>query len=364
MENQTNTQPKKIRLKIVAAVGLLILVIGAILFSVGMSAAGWDFKKLDREQLTAAEFTTESAVDTVTLDGGWNYEVVRGESVRIDYFTSNLSDVSVTEATNPNTGKSALTLAEHSDRPWFYWVGLVNGVARMDAKVVVTITEDVTLKVNGASVGLTAADQNFNAVTVEGSSADLNLTNVRIAGDLSVDGASADVNLKNVTAAKVNLKGSSLDLDYEGGEAGSVTLNGSSLDADMTGVAVAGQLYADGSSIHVTMENSSVREVRLDGSSADFDGKNIDLYALYAHGSSVDARLQLVGSLTDIQTVRADGSSASVRVDVNGNGAFESGERFRDNAVYTGSGYKSITADGSSAKIELTFAGGESQFTA
>ncbi len=361
--SQENAKPKKKRTKFVVAIGVLIALAGGIIFFAGMASLGWDFSQLDHEELTAAEFTSENdyVFDSVTLEGSWNYQIVRGDKFRVDYFTSNLADVTCSETLDDTTGKAAFKLSEDWTGTWYYRIaGLMHGFKRGSVNVVITVPEDeaVTLTVNGSSADVTVEDINFKNINIEGSSANVSLTSV-IAENITLTGSSLDAVLTGVTADAVKLDGSSANIHIENSQIDSLDITGSSIDAVLTETDVAGKVSMNGSSANLSMTDSSAVEVRLYGSSVDFTSKRVDIKnSFYGEGSSLNAQINLAGSIRDVKRVSTDGSSASARIDENGDGKFSKDEKYNDGKAYNDRGpdaYKTFEVYGSSVDLELTF---------
>ena len=77
-------------------VGLTVFIIGAVMFTAGMSVLDWDFYKLDTAEYTAKSYTPEAVVSSFELDvESFPVIVKRGDAVSLDYYEASDSVVSV-----------------------------------------------------------------------------------------------------------------------------------------------------------------------------------------------------------------------------------------------------------------------------
>jgi len=376
-------------LKFAIVLGVLGIIAGGALFVVGMTALEWDFKALDREDLTEQTFASEQEIDAVTLEGNWSYVILRGESFKIEYYESDLCNYDIGVSASGG-GKYAFRLKE-TRKSWLSYLGFASDIKRRDLTVTVTVAEDCALTVNGSSARITAKNQDFKNIAMEGSDARLTLENVG-AANITARGSSCRAELKNITANDILIWGSDARANLTDITANDITAQGSSCRANITG-AEARDIKALGSDIHVnlytvsarnvsgdssscgltlqnseiaerisiqgsnarlTLNNSSAKDVYAKGSDVRVTSENADIRTFDGQGSSLRATLNLKGAKSDIKHATASGSSANVYLD---------GERSKTGFTNLGGdGFKTFTAIGSSVRLYVNMKGGESVF--
>ncbi|MCL2797855.1 MAG: DUF4097 domain-containing protein [Firmicutes bacterium] len=400
---------KKKFLIFASILGILAILAGGVVFTIGMTGLGWDFKKIDREEISEAKsFESDQAVNSVTLKGDWNYTILRGEEFKVEYYESDQCNYDI------GVSGGAFRLIE-SRKSWISYIGIANGFKRSGYTVTVTLTEDSAVTIRGSSATIIMKEQNFKSVSVRGSSAKLTMENAEVAGDITFDGSDAwtefenvkaagnitfggsslRASLKGVTARDVKMTGSDARLTMTGTAenvitANDITLKGSSIGATLTYVtardfkisgsdtrltlahvtarnvtagsssckatlqdsSVSERIHVGGSDARLTMNGSSAKEVSVKGSSLRVETDSADIRAFSGTGSDLRVTLNLIGAVTDIKSATVSGSSATLRID-----------EAKMSGGYHNAGYKTFSATGSSVSLRINMKGGESIFS-
>lgn len=249
--------------------GVTLLVVGIVLFVVGMSLLKWDFLSLDTEKYEAKQFVlTEeqsAAVTKVELNvDSFPVAVTAGDALALDYFESDRRQISVA------VQDGVLKITENRAR--WSWDRFSFGVARY--KFALTVPNGLDLQIKG-----TNADVEMRGVT---------------AGDMTVRGTNNDVKLSDCTLSTLGVHTTNSTTVLTDVSCGAVTIDVTNLD--MTAKNCAWQaLEVKSTNGDVEISDTTCQRVSLRSTNADYDLKRVTVDDLALHATNLDAEVLLIG---------------------------------------------------------------------
>ncbi len=190
-------------LRVLLIIGLILTLVGGVVFVVGFASTGWNYKELSNTQVETLRYTeaTENPLTALTLDfEDSDITVVfdeTAESVIVDYPQlqdkkgKNLSEVTVTET------EGGLTLTEKvSDWQLGMWdltnpkVFVTLPTTRVYTLAITTDTGDVTITGAGQTTG----------VTITTDTGDVKITDIVCENAMTLNSDNGNILLENITA--------------------------------------------------------------------------------------------------------------------------------------------------------------------
>lgn len=243
----------------ILAIGAAVLIIGVIVWLVGMSLINWDFSRLDTAKYTARSYTCEGEVKSVSVSlSSFPLTVKKGDGVSLDYYEADNSEVSVEEK------DGVLSVVENYKYNPFK-SGLFN-IGRSSHKFTLTVGSGVKLEIKGSNSDVTIKDMYIEEFTIDSTNADISFTRVQF-GKLNIDVTNCDIVLDGCKAAEVTVDATNLD---------------------------------------ITAKNCELTSFAIDGTNVDCELKRVTLDKLTIDATNLDAEIEIVGN-KDEYTVRAKG---------------------------------------------------------
>jgi len=368
IENSKKKSPLKKLFIIIAIIGVIFILAGGTIFTVVLANNDWNISSLDNEQLTAAYFldTEDRAFDSIEFRGNWRYVIRMGDEFRVDYYLSNVRDITISQHRNDN-GNYTFVFHE-GQQDWRQHISFgFNNINRREKTVYITLTQSVTAYFRGASSRITANGVDFDGFSLRGSSSRLDLQNSAINGSIALDGAAIRLNLQdseisgNLTSSgssvdvymrdvevggNIIFEGASVDITAYNFSANRVQLSGSGRALNLTDSTV-DEIISSGAAARFNFMRSQVRYISMTGSSARINAYNSSMHTLIVNGAAFQANLRLYGVRANVGQPRITGSAQRISIE----GSNEAGVPF-----------KTINISGSSARLNITMLGGESAF--
>lgn len=288
--------------------GSSLLVVGVIVFAIGMSALKWDFWRLDTTTYTAKEYTPvgDAPVSRVELDvDSFPVVITQGETAKLSYYEASDSEVEVTYADGVLKIKEdySFNLLKNS---WFQ-------LGRLKHKYELTLPNGVDLTLAGKNGDFTVRDATEINLAIDVANADIEFVNCGIT-QLDIKATNADVELTNCTGGAVRIDATNLDLEVEGCRFDS--------------------LYAKGTNNDTEVKNTTATQMEVRGTNGDYSLKNITVDTLIVHATNLDASILIAGARAEY-TISASGRGMP--------------------ADQTGSSDKSVTLSGTNNDVKLRF---------
>lgn len=279
---------------IVAAVALII---GAVLFVIGMSNLNWQFMELDTLTYTevnksAEEVGIQETVDikAFVYDGfDWNINISKGDTFSIKYYTTEQT-TKAEVAFNEESG----TVSFHYDEDWFSGIAGFKGIKKINMAVEVVIPENIDLSLHSTNLGVNIADMNVGKIAMNGTNSTLNLSNLTV-GDISIKGTNTDLDMTDCTAANISADSTNCDVTLKRTTGNAVTVTGTNIDFDIEGGGF-NSIASDGTNNDVKIEGSVISEKLV------FSGTNLDIV------------FRTENKLEDFKSISVTGTNRKLRI--------------------------------------------------
>ena len=281
-------------ISVLGAAGLVVL--GAILFVIGMSTLGWNFRRLDpnygQEPIVATLIDDTAAMRTVNIQSS-NFSLVVAQStgsyVAITYYDG--MDLVRTD-TLSDSGE-ALTIALSRDRDiqnWFHDSAVwFRGISANTVRITVPTYIDVSI--NGESGSIWAYRLNLDSLYITNRSGNIRLTESNL-NRLNITNQSGSVIVQTVSATRyaivnnrsgrislTNLTSDTITIDGQSGAIRADLLTAQSVSLANRSGAIVATVNAD----TIRFDNTSGRvRLTVHGAQADFD---IDILVTSGSGS-------------------------------------------------------------------------------
>ncbi|MCL2556603.1 MAG: hypothetical protein FWE03_06290 [Firmicutes bacterium] len=310
-------------------IGIIFVLLGGTIFTITLANNDWNIANLDSEKLTAVYFLDQHdrVFDEIEFTGNWRYTIKMGETFRVDYFNSNLSDITISQTRND---RGNYTFSFYEDRPIFSNAMLLgmNGIKRTQSMIYITVTQSIFACFNGASSRINANGIDFNEFNLRGSSSRINIKNSCLSGDMTITGSSINIEFDNVKSSQaIKLDGSSTELNLSNSQVDTIT--------------------SRGSSTRFNFSYSQIRYINIDGASSRITASYSHMHTLRVTGASFRATLNLYGVTENLSALNINGANRRVNIDgISG----------------AGQGFKRFYINGASARLNITMLGGTSAF--
>ena len=281
----------------ILAGGAVALLIGCLVWLVGMSLISWDFYRLDTAKYTERSYACESDVTSISVNlSSFPLTVKKGDSVSLDYYEADNSEVFVEEK------NGVLSVVEnYKYRP--FSAGLFN-VGRFAHKFSLTVVSGAKLEINGSNSDISISDVTFDEFTINGANANIRFTDVEF-GKLNMDVDNCDIEFKNCTIGALSIVGVNTDCEVKGSTFDSMSVRTCNADISM-GNCKASELKVNATNLEITTENCEFKSVVLDSTNADCELSRAVLDKLKIDATNLDADIEIVGKESEY-TVKTSG---------------------------------------------------------
>ena len=245
----------------IIAVAAVVMSIGVIVWIVGMSLIGWNFSQLDSTKYTAKSYACKSEVKSISVSlSSFPLTVKKGDSVSLDYYESDNSEVVVEEK------DGVLSVVENYTYNPF--IGGLFNVGRLSHKFTLTVVSGVKLEIKGNNSDVSIADITLDEFLIDSTNTDISLTRVQC-GKLNIDTTNCDIDMNDCKAT---------------------------------------ELIVDTTNLDMTIKNCEFKSVAIDSTNADCDLERVKLDKLSIDATNLDADIKIVGIASEY-TVKTKGRS-------------------------------------------------------
>ncbi|MDE5562942.1 MAG: DUF4097 domain-containing protein [Clostridiales bacterium] len=207
------------------AVGAAVLIIGVVIWVIGMSIIGWDFYRLDNTEYTARSYACEDEVKSISVSlSSFPLTVKRGERVSLDYYEADNSEVFVEEK------DGVLSVVEKYQYSPFK-SGLFN-IGRTSHKFTLTVVSGAKLEINGNNSDISIEDADFEDFSMHSTNANIRFTRVKF-GKLNIKSTNCDLTLNGCKASGMTVKSTNLDITAKNCEFDSAVIDGTNVDCEL-----------------------------------------------------------------------------------------------------------------------------------
>lgn len=229
------------RTRKIFAVGAAILIIGIVVWIVGMSIIDWNFNGLDTTKYTAKSFTCDAEVKSISVSlSSFPLTVKKGDKVSLDYYEADNSEVFVEEK------DGVLSIVENYKYKPFK-SGLFN-MGRSSHKFTLTIVSGAKLEIKGANSDVSIEDIDFEEFSMNSTNAEICFARVQF-GKLNIDVPNCDIDMDDCKASDMIVDATNIDITVKNCEFDSVVIDGTNVDCELE---------------RVTLDKLSVDAVNLD----------------------------------------------------------------------------------------------------
>lgn len=258
----------------------LSLVLGIVLFVVGMGLIDWDFDKLDTTEYTAKSYAAakDERIDRIYVDlQTFPIVINAGDNISLDYYEATDAAVSV------KLENGILRIAEkYRYNP--FKTGLFN-LMRNKYKFVLTVPNGADLLLSGPNCDLKANGIVFSKLDFDVVNLDVSLTSCK-ADVLTIDSTNSDVVLTNCEIGRVVVDSVNSDVVISGGAYSDIKVDATNND--------------------VSINRVVVKSVDLSGLNGDYLLESVTLDKLSADALNLDANIEIVGVRSEF-TIKTDG---------------------------------------------------------
>lgn len=246
--------------KKVVIAGIILLLIGAIVFVCGMSALKWDFYALDTDVYEEHTFTAESNIEKLVLNvDSFNVTFVKGDVAAITYYTTKTSDTTVEEA------DGVMTVNTHTDYN-FFKAGMFQ-LKRLKYKFVVTVPETVrAVEADVTDLSMELSDFSFDSMNLDVTNLNITLKGCNMT-TLILDCVNANVNAENSEFDNLSIKSTNADVKIGSSSVGTFVLDTVNVDALLNLNADSIDIKSANADVYFngTVEKLNVHSVNLSG---------------------------------------------------------------------------------------------------
>lgn len=209
----------------ILAVGAAVLVIGVVVWLIGMSIIGWDFSRLDNTEYTARSYACEGEVQSISVSlSSFPLTVKKGDRVSLDYYEADNSEVFVEEK------DGVLSVVEkYQYRPFS---STLFNVGRGSHKFTLTVVSGAKIEIKGNNSDVSMEDIDLNEFSMDVTNADISFTRVQF-GKLKINTTNCDITLNGCKASDMAVKSTNLDITAKNCEFDSAVIDGTNVDCDL-----------------------------------------------------------------------------------------------------------------------------------
>lgn len=275
--------------------GIALILIGAIVWLVGMSALKWDFYALDTADYEEKNWTTDEEVARVEIDvDSFPLIVQKGDGVSLTYYEAEDDETTVSVSGGTLTVKNKAAVYN------LFRAGMFQ-LKRSKCKWVLTVPDGIDLSVKSANGDIRVSDMTLPTVELRVTNLDAVLVRCNIES-LTVSGTNADIIMNECHGNTVDMHATNLDARITQSQFASVQMRGTNIDVKTVGV--------------------TCEQMELHGTNADFELRNLTVHTLSVKGTNLDVDMTIAGNREEY-TVEGSGKYAQTgttdkRIEISG----------------------------------------------
>lgn len=265
------------------AVGVAVLIIGVVVWVIGMSIIGWDFSRLDNTKYTAKSYACEDEVQSISVSlSSFPLTVKKGERVSLDYYEADNSEVFVEEK------DGVLSVVEkYKYRPF---ANTLFNVGRGSHKFTLTVVSGAKLEINGNNSDISIEDIEFDEFSLNSTNANIRFTRVQF-GKLKIDTTNCDITLNDCKASDMEVESTNLDITAKNCEFDSAVIDGTNVDCELEKVML-NKLSVDAVNLDADIE--------IVGNASDYTVKTTGRNMPASRTGTTDKLIKLSGTNNDV----------------------------------------------------------------
>ncbi len=281
----------------ILAGGAVALLIGFIVWLVGMSLIDWNFYRLDTAKYTERSYVCESEVKSISVSlSSFPLTIKKGDSVLLDYYEADNSEVFVEEK------NGVLSVVEkYKYKP--FSSGLFN-VGRLTHKFSLTVASGAKLEINGSNSYIYISGVTFDEFSITGANADIRFADVEF-GNLNMNVDNSDIEFKNCTMGALSIIGVNTDCELNGSTIDSMSVRSANADIGMMNCKTS-ELNVNATNLEITADDCEFNSVVIDSTNADCELLRAALNKLKIDSTNLDAEIEITGTASEY-TVKTKG---------------------------------------------------------
>ena len=284
----------------IALISTLTAVVGVIVFIIGMSIIGWDFKRHDVAEYTAKSYAAGQTehVERIELNiKTFPIVVTLGDVTSLDYYETNDSDTSVTYE------NGTLKIVEkYMYNP--FKSGMFN-MSRSGHRFVLTVSDGSDLVINGSNCNISASNIVFSDIDIRVTNLDIMLKDCT-ADSFKANSTNLDAKLMGCEMNSLTVDATNAEVSMNGCEIGSVIVDSTNSDVDILGGTYS-ELSVESTNNDIDIERASVQTIVLRGTNGDYVLENVTVDYLTAEATNLDADLEIAGEKAEY-TIKTRGN--------------------------------------------------------
>ena len=287
-------------------IGAILLLVGAIIFTVALSLFGWDFSKIATSKLETNEhIPTEDFTGIKVTDFTASITVHRSENGKCKVVCEEFVNVKHTV----EVVDGILTVSAKDTRRWYEYIGINFKNAMVDIYLPKSEYDSLTVSAQTSSISV-ADGFAFGNIDVKTSTGNLSFESAAI-GNLSCKTNTGNIRLNDVTASAITLSVTTGNVFAEKAEcAGELKINASSGHISLQDVSC-GRFSAELSTGDVTMKNLiSASSIYVKTTTGNIYFEKCDAESLNVTASTG----KISGSLLTPKSFDADSTTGRVQV--------------------------------------------------
>lgn len=309
--------------------GLSLLIVGGLIFVLGMTGLKWDFYKLDTETYTEKTYAASADAGITRVELGlksFPLTVRTGDEPGLKYYETESSKVTVTEV------DGVLKITENYEYN-FFTRGMFQ-LGRIKHPFVLTMPDGADISVSGANADIMLNGIACASISLCVANLDVEMTGCSL-GTVNIDSYNTDVEMYGGTTKTLEIVSTNLDVYLSDANVGV-----------MTAKSINGELEVERSKCEsivfectngdVDIDFSECGNIKLDAVNTDCSLYRVAADTLYISGTNLDADILLLGDSREY-TVETHGHHLPPQ--------------------QTGSGDKKIYLRGTNCDVSLRFVG-------
>lgn len=309
--------------KLALILAAVLTVAGLVISFFAMVAMGFDFRKLDTDQLSSKTHTVTEDFTQIKADlcvSDLHLELSDDGSCRVESYERNHMPHSVT------VENGALSIREVDERKWYHRVGVHYGEstvtvylpkAAFDALTVEGDTCDVRvsdkLSFGEAAIKVTTGDVTFGAkveraLSLEATTGDVTVAEITVGENLNLKTDTGEITLRSVTAAAVSYVTDTGEVHFDNVICASLSGKSNTGDNTLKNVTVTGHLQLESDTGDVELERCDAATLSIKTDTGDVEGALLSDKTFVTDTSTgdVDVPRGTSGGLCEVTTSTGD----------------------------------------------------------
>lgn len=262
--------------------GSVLLIVGVVVWLLGMTIIDWDFYALDNTTYTQKSYEQQpdENITAIEIDFGSGITVCRGDSVKFDYYERDKYPVDI------ELDGTTLKIKENRPNKIFHF-GMFD-LKGLRNKNVLTVPNGIELTVDSVNANIKLDGVTLKSLTVDGTNFDLWMKDCVVEGGLSVDSTNFDLEMSATTVK------------------GNLGIKSTNFDGEIDGCVVEGAFTLHSTNCDMSVNRFIAKSAEIRSTNADIELDRLTVDDLTMHATNLDAEIEIVGDKADY-TIKCNG---------------------------------------------------------